>query len=181
MNWTWEYPGHYSKLSGFVFGAGGIEQVALLQQIKEILNKAMKRAKMRPHSFMARVLAVNHLMMGSLWYLLTLWSGTDKELHEVQMLLINFLWAGQDILASHRINCRLLALPKSEGGVGLILFKHQVKALAAHFIFFTVPEGNHPLQLILRSRINEMSVQEQSALYHLLDLIFGLEYAAPGI
>lgn len=71
-----------------------------------------------------------------------------------------------------------------DSGVGLISLEHQVAALAAQFIFFAVSEGNHPLQLVLCSRIHEMSMHKWGvsdfswfsilvAPYLHLDLIFG--------
>lgn len=109
---------------------------------------------------MARVLTINHLLMGSLWYLLTLWCGSDRDLHVHKMALIDFLWAGQDSSARHRINFRTLALNKKEGGVGLISFEQQVVALSARFIFFALYAGQHPLQLLLQSRIRLLSMHK---------------------
>lgn len=149
LQWVWESPGSYFKLLGIFVGMDGVDRECTVQHIRVLLDKKLVLLRLRPHSFMARVLVVNQVLMGSLWYLLTVWCGSVRELHDIRMVLINFLWAGQEISARHSIKFQTLAISKMEGGVGLISFEPQVAALSARLIRFVMADGKHPLQLLL--------------------------------
>lgn len=97
------------------------------------------------------------LILGALWYELTLWSGTEAELKEIEKLIVSFLWARQKDSALNRVNLETLFCSKQEGGVGLISLIAQVYSLAARFILWVLLEGDHPLQVIMRRRIRELS------------------------
>lgn len=77
--WQWEEAGNYSKLLGIPFGMG-ISHVLLVEVLRATLEKKLGKAKHDPHSFMARVMIANMLLEESLWYVLTLWLGSEKEL-----------------------------------------------------------------------------------------------------
>lgn len=59
--------------------------------------------------------------------------------------------------AYHRVDKNTLMLPKELGGVKLILFREQARCLTAKLVIGAISEGNHPLQLILCFRIQEIS------------------------
>lgn len=57
----------------------------------------------------------------------------------------------------HRVKFTTIIKHKSDGGLGMISIKFQVRALAGKIIVWAISDGTHPLQIILRHVIQEMS------------------------
>lgn len=93
-----------------------------LQHLKDRLEEKLKSLKKSPHTFMARVIAVNQLLMASAWYECTLWDGSDNDLKLLERIVVDILWAGQKEFAKPRVDLIMLTQPKKKGVVGLIPF-----------------------------------------------------------
>lgn len=78
-----------------------------------------------------------------------LWSGTDKELRQLERIIVDFLWEGH-VFAKHIVDLLMFEKPKSQGVVGIISFCQQERCLETKKILFVVGEGSHPLQIIIR-------------------------------
>jgi hypothetical protein len=63
-------------------------------------------------------------------------------------------------LAGPRVDLDTLHKSKKEGGLGLISVSNQVKCLLAKFILWVIVEGTHPLQLIIRYKLQELSYKK---------------------
>jgi hypothetical protein len=102
LNWSWETLGNYSKLLGVQFGEG-LDKEMSVSQVKTTLDKILDKSKMNPTLMPSSMVITKQLMQSSLWYLLTLWPGSDAELKEIDRRIVRFLWAGQKETAQHRV------------------------------------------------------------------------------
>lgn len=75
----------------------------------------------------------DRIMMGSLWYSLTLWSEMEKELHKIKMLMVDFLW---DVSARCRIN--LPAFSSKERWHWCLVFRASGGGAGCTFLFLRV-------------------------------------------
>jgi hypothetical protein len=157
FSWKLEQQGQYSKLLGFFFGENGIDSRMVLKRMKETLANQLRKARLILFSPTERKVIVNQLLKGSLCYVLTLWKGTDEELHDLEREMINYIWAGQNKSAAAMVDALTLMKSKKEGGIGLISIKDQVKCKLAQLLLWAVFDGSHPLQLILRHGTRELS------------------------
>src|SRR5450759_568646 len=117
----------------------------ILSNLRQTLVGHLKKAKRTPFNFMERVSLINQLILGSMWYVVTLWSGNDKELHGIEKEIVNFLWVGQKESSHPRVSIEVLFQAKQHGGLGLILLKAQVACLATKILLWVALAGDHPL------------------------------------
>lgn len=109
------------------------------------LEMKIQKLKACPHDFMSRVVAVNSELMRGAWYAITLWGGSDKDLHNISKVMQNFLWARQKVSIKAKVNKPTLSKSKYQGGVGLLPFEEQVMSLVATYILFALSQGQHLL------------------------------------
>ncbi|CAM6127491.1 unnamed protein product [Calypogeia fissa] len=142
LGWAWESSRSTTKLLG-LFVNSAIDAACMETQIKSMLNDRLARARLNPHSLIARVSVINQLILGGLWYSLALWTGSSSLLKKVQRGIMNFLWAGQAATTKRKVNYTTV--------------EHQVDALACKHFLWALFAGRHPLQLLLRERIKDRS------------------------
>jgi hypothetical protein len=94
------------------------------------LDSALEKSRKNPYNLHTRDVVSNHLITASLWYMLTLWNGTVKELKALQKKVNSFVWAGQRQSARHRVDEQTICMPKKDGGLGIISIMAQTSALA---------------------------------------------------
>jgi hypothetical protein len=143
-------------LLGFYFG-DGISHELVLKGIQDKLAEQIQIAKNVPYGYMERVVVLNQMFMGTIWYKVALWKGGDKDLKNLESDMVRFLWAGQKYKAHPRVRLDNLIKRPAKGGVGLISLRAQVKSFAGKIILWTMSKGDHPLQVILRRRLRDMS------------------------
>lgn len=95
--------------------AQSIASARLEANLVNTLEKKLNKLKSRFWSLAARTTGANSIILGSLWYSLTIWANNDKFLSKLQRSIDHFLWSGRNRVAN-----AVVALPKSEGGLGLI-------------------------------------------------------------
>lgn len=156
LPWKWENNLNASKLLDYHIGEE-ISPELTKTQLKTALNLKLKKVSSFPGTLMARVLYINHMLLGSLWYLLTLWTGDQAYLLELERSILNFLWAGSDTKTRNRVDKATVYLSKAKGGLGVISIMQQVNALAGKFILWATSTGDHPLQLLLRRQISSLT------------------------
>lgn len=152
LEWKWEEPQQHSKLLRFPFGVG----ISAEQVLEQIITKFEARpAGMKLHqlSFMARVTYINHLVMGSMWFLLSLWPGNDQALHRIIRVIMKALWEGK----MERVDYDTLIKSKADEGVALLDFQAQVCSLAGKLVIWSLWEGAHPLKLVLQEEFHKLS------------------------
>lgn len=102
----WEADGEYSKLLGVPFLVG-ISKAMTVQKMREELEARLRKVKKEPHSFMARLSILNSMLSGSQRYILTTGAASDKELKEIERMVVS-LWADQKESALPGVNLQTL-------------------------------------------------------------------------
>lgn len=67
----------------------------MVEQLTKILDDRLATTKKKKLLFMARVVIINHWILGTIWFILALWVGCSQQLKVVQTTIIKFLWAGE--------------------------------------------------------------------------------------
>lgn len=118
-----------------------------LNNLQDKLEEKLKSLKKSLHAFMARVLAINQMLMGLAWYECTLWGGSDKDLKALEPTIVDFLWVGQKESVKPMGRSEHVVSAKKEGRVGLIPFVTQVQSFPEKVILFAMEEIEelHPL------------------------------------
>jgi hypothetical protein len=150
ITWRWERQGEFSKLLGYHFEDAGIKVNQAFQKLKATLQEQLDIAKLAPSNLPERITVVNQLFLGSMWYVLTLWPGAEKELKELEKMVVDYLWGGQKGTASHKVDLVTLTKSCKAGGVGLIMITDQVKCMLPTFLLWAICEGSHPLKLLIK-------------------------------
>jgi hypothetical protein len=143
----------------------------VLQRVRSNLAEKLSSARLTPFTPTERKVVVNQILQGSLWFILSLWKGNDKELKELETQMVNFIWAGQKEYRQLQVDAVTLTNSKKEGGIGLTNVRDQVKCMLVRCLIWAISDGSHPLQIILRHRIRELSfrkwgVKDYSWLYN---------------
>lgn len=66
-------------------------------------------------SLAARIIVVNSILLGSIWYLIIIWAGKCSFFGQLQRLVDNFVWGGRPW-----VNRATVAKPRAEGGLSLL-------------------------------------------------------------
>lgn len=109
------------------------------------------------HSLVVRVKIVNQFVSCVLGYMTTLYTGTMAQLEQLDKTIKDFVWSGQETGKRPRVDCATITRPEEKGGFGLISVKHQTMAKIAKNMLWTVGDGDHTLQWILRAKIANLS------------------------
>lgn len=129
----------------------------MAEQIRVKLERGLLRLRSNPTSLIGRATAINNLLLNSLWFAIVLWVGSDAELRSYEEEITCFLWSGQGRRKRHRVSEYILFLLRQMGGLGVLSLQHQRRALAGKLVLWAMKPGVHPLQMILRTYINQLS------------------------
>lgn len=151
LPWQWEVNATATKLLGFPT-ASSFSSIQMEQLIVTKMSTSIEKLKLRHLSLAGRVTAANCLIMGSLWYILTLWAGDLDFLSKIQKGIEAFVWADKS-----RVNRNTTTQGKAKGGLGLMLISEQYKALAGNLMLWALGPGDHPLRIILSAHLRELS------------------------
>lgn len=83
-----------------------------------------------------------------------MWAGKRAFLRKLQRIIDNFVWGGRS-----RVTKFTVALPKDEGGLGLLGVEAQYDALTNNLMMWTIGPGDHPLRTILQGHICKVSLR----------------------
>lgn len=151
--WKWEH----DAIATLLLGAPAAQTI-VVQSIEHRLVTKMESKivtlNARKLSLAARIIVANSLLLGCIWYLITVWAGERAFLGRLQRIVDKFVWAGRS-----RVDRATVARPRAAGGLGLLGVEAQFHALSSRTMLWILGEGNHPLQVILRSHIHDASVR----------------------
>lgn len=128
----------------------------MVDSITKTLEDRLAKSRAKKTSLIARVIVINHLILGVLWFMLCLWIGDLEALKAIEKEIFKFLWAGQLLFARHHVDFLTITLPKDRGGLGLLLLFDQVRALLGKLIVWTLAKRPHALKTILQSHIRAL-------------------------
>lgn len=149
--WRWETNLAASKTLGIPV-AQSLSVELIEEEVVSKLDNRITKLKARHLTLAARVVTANSLLLGSIWYMLTVWAGEKGFLRMLQKKLDDFVWAGRA-----RVRRSATALPKAEGGLNLLDVESQLRALAGKFMIWLLGDGPHILRSILSSHIMKAS------------------------
>lgn len=151
LPWSWEVDANATKLLGFPT-ASSFSSTQMEEQIQTKISTSITKLQARHLSLDGRVTAANCLILGSIWYILTLWAGDLAFLTKLQKHIEAFVWAGKA-----RVNRNTTTQCKAKGGLGLMLISEQYQALARNLLVWALGPGDHPLRLLLFAHLRELS------------------------
>jgi hypothetical protein len=100
-------------------------------------------------SLAGRILVANQVLLVSIWYLAACWNLDPRMCSQVRGLIRNFIWGGKEVLARAKVKWDTLALPTSQGGLGVTDPKSQMEALLAKlFIRGLAPDEEPSKELV---------------------------------
>lgn len=149
--WRWENDTNASPILG-VPTAQTMSVELIETTVTEKLESRIIKFKARQLTLAARISVANSLLMGCIWYLLTIWAGKRAFLLKLQKIIESFVWAG-------RSRVKTVTLPRTDGGLNLMGIEAQYHALSANFMLWIMALGTHPLRTILRGHIAEASLR----------------------
>lgn len=151
LPWKWESDATASPLLG-VPVAQTLSCEKMETMITEKLDGKLAKMRLRHLNLAARVTVANSILLGCLWYLLSVWSGKLQFLNLLQKRIDAFVWAGRSRVARSTV-----LLPKNVGGLGLVGVVEQYRALTGNLFMWIVTDAIHPLRAILQGHIREAS------------------------
>lgn len=110
---------HIYKNLGFLF-YDGLDKDLLMTSIAKTLEDRLNKAHSKKTSLIGWVVIINHLSLGTLWFMLCLWIGDPEVLKAIEKVIFQFLWVEQLFFARHRVDFLMVTLPKHQGGLGLL-------------------------------------------------------------
>ena len=134
-------------------------EVTLEQQIAPLLLTIRRKllywssAKL---SLAGRIVIANHVLLSTMWYILSCWIFSKSCVNQVQRLIRNFLWVGnQGESARAKVAWGVIIKPKSLGGLGIVDPVDQSRALLAKLVVRSFLPGNEWWKQLLHYRMPE--------------------------
>ncbi|KAL1914453.1 uncharacterized protein VTP21DRAFT_8905 [Calcarisporiella thermophila] len=94
------------------------------------LRQTIQSWRIRKLSLLGKVHLINSRLLSRIWYVATIIRPHEYFFKELDEIIRQFLWDGR----GPQISLKLLAKSREEGGLGLILPRHQITALLASWI-----------------------------------------------
>lgn len=116
------------------------------------LEGRIRKLNERHLTLAARIVIANSLLLGCIWFMLTVWAGKNVFLKKLQSIVDKFVWKGRS-----RIRGTTTALPKANGGLNLLRVEEQYKAFSGNFMMWLMMSDMHPLRSILQNHIQSAS------------------------
>lgn len=149
--WRWEDDACALKLLGIPTA-----QTLSIARIETTLITKLETqiAKLRERHLVmaARVIITNLLLLGCIWFMLTVWIGKKEFLKKIQRIVDHFVWMGRS-----KVRGSTTALPREEGGLNVLSVEAQYNALTGTFILWLMMSEEHPMRTILHNHIHAAS------------------------
>lgn len=100
--WSWEDDITATKLLGIHID-DEIVHGLMTKKIKVKLERGLQRLKINPTSLIGRVIAINNLILSSIWFAIALWVGSDFELKGYEKEITKFMWSCQRRRKKHKV------------------------------------------------------------------------------
>lgn len=152
--WAWEENSNATNLLGFPV-ASDFSTSLMETQIHGKLQSSIAKLQRRQLTLAGRVVAANCLILGTIWYLVTLWAWDLSFLSGLQKIVEAFVWSGRS-----RENRNTATQSKAQGGLGVILIIEQYNAIAGNLMLWVRGTEGHPLRTILCSYLRDLSQRQ---------------------
>lgn len=149
--WRWEDDPVASKLLGIpTTQTLSIPRMETMMTTK--LEGRIGKLQDRHLTLAARIVIANSLLLGCIWFMLTVWAGQATFLKRIQRIVDRFVWKGRS-----RVRGSTTALSKDDGGLNLLGVEAQYKALSGKFMSWLMMSDRHLLRTILQQHIRSAS------------------------
>ena len=102
-------------------------------------------------SFAGRIVVANHVLLATIWYIASCWIFSRSCMGQVQRLIRNFLWSGNEGgPARAKVAWSKIILPRHKGGLGIIDPWDQSRALLGKFVIRSLLPNVGPWASLLR-------------------------------
>lgn len=145
LPWQWENDNNASNLMG-IPTAQTLSVSRIEGSLVTKLESRIGKLRDRHLTLAARIVIANSLLMGCIWFMLTIWAGKRKFLLQLQRIVDRFVWKGRS-----RVNRATTVLPKNEGGLNLLRVEAQYSALAGNFFLWLLRD--EPILFVRSSNI----------------------------
>lgn len=126
--WKWENNAEASKLLG-IPTAQTLSVPRIESEIITKLEGRITKLDERHLTLAARIAIANSLLLGCIWFMLTVWAGKSEFLKKIQRMVERFVWKGR-----LRVRGSTTALPKEDGGLNILGIEAQFRALTGKFM-----------------------------------------------
>jgi len=106
-------------------------------------------------SLAGRILVANQVLLASIWYLAACWNPDPKMCSQVRGLIRNFIWGGKEAFTCAKVRWDTLALPTSQGGLGVTDPKAQSRALLAKLFIRGLAPSGEPWKEFVRHNVDQ--------------------------
>jgi hypothetical protein len=107
-------------------------------------------------SLAGKILVANQVLLASMWYLATCWNPNPRMCCHVRGVVKNFIWGSKDAPAHAKIKWDTLALPTTQGGLGIIDPKTQSEALLAKLLVKSLVPGGEPWKELVKHKADQI-------------------------
>ena len=148
-DFRWVPEGTSVRYLGCQVGLNISSEIQVASLLLKIRKKLMFWSKAKL-SFAGRVIVVNHVLLSSLWYIMSCWSFSRSCMGQLQRLIRNYLWSGND--GSHaraKVSWSTIVKPLDQGGLGIVDPLQQSKALMAKLVIRGLLPGSEPWKQLL--------------------------------
>ncbi|KAL3692894.1 hypothetical protein R1sor_006545 [Riccia sorocarpa] len=157
LEWKWCDSDETEKLLGFQF-KDEIDAEGIFETVRQKIQSKLKNPAYRSTSLHGRILIVNQLLYGLIWFVLPLWAANKAKLRSIEKMVLKFIWGGtEDTNTRHRVAEAILHQKKSDGGLGLISLQAQTIAFAAKIVRWAYVPGTHPLKTWLQTQFQAIA------------------------
>ncbi|KAL3678376.1 hypothetical protein R1sor_021332 [Riccia sorocarpa] len=157
LSWCWKERGENTKLLGFSFEEG-IDAGDMIRRCKQRVNEVCSNPLYGNLSIYGRVTIANAVLLGAFWSYIPLWAGDREELQKLEKQVVNFVWSGASMNTRNRAATKIITQRLKDGGLGLISLTGQYMAFTARMVRWAYHPGEHPLQRIIRAKVEELSM-----------------------
>ncbi len=133
IQWVKELP-----LLGATFSAGDYSEPTFEPAISK-LEKHLSNWSGRKLSFQGKVTIINSLALSQIWHLCHVFPVPKWAVKQINKAVWSFFWSGKRDLVKRKVVC----LPKSKGGFGIVDFELKADAFAVQWVrrFFAAGRG----------------------------------------
>ncbi len=153
-NFTWLPKGTTVRYLGCQIGIDLTTEQQLAPLLLTIRKKLLHWSSAQL-SLAGRVVIANHVLLSTMWYILSCWIFSKACINQVQRLIRNFLWAGnQGEQARAKVAWGILTQPKAMGGLGLVDPVDQSRAMLAKLVIRSFLPGEEWWKKMIHNRMS---------------------------
>ena len=164
-NWTWRddlglvwlQEGQTTKHLRCLIGFKALREDIYSLMVQKIRDGIQRWNKHRL-SLAGRILVVNQVILGSIWYIATCATTSSTAIAKITALVRDYVWSGKfDHKTRARIRWASAILPITQGGMQVLDPTTQIQALLTKNLVRGMQPGTEPWKVFIQYRIHQVS------------------------